>query len=201
MSTASASNDAAYASGRARITTSTDGATGRRRVRTSSRSRLFNRFRSTADPEYRGTTIPTRGCPRREAIARTSRCMVRIRFPSLATLWSSAPRVSRWLRGKPSLGRDGGSGAGVLVRDLNSQPLPPLLPAPAESLASPLRGHTSPKSVRTSAPLVAGTVGRLTHERPSGSETKGRRNSRRAADAPAYRPVKLVFTQRYFKTG
>jgi hypothetical protein len=95
MSVSSASNDASYASGRARMTTSTDSVVDRRRVRTSSRKRRFNRLRSTADPEYRGTIIPTRGCPRGEAIARTSRCMVRIRFPSRATLWSSTPRVSR----------------------------------------------------------------------------------------------------------
>jgi hypothetical protein len=51
ISLASASNDTPYASGRARMTTSTDGADGRRRVRTSSRNRRFNRLRSTTDPE------------------------------------------------------------------------------------------------------------------------------------------------------
>jgi hypothetical protein len=182
------------------MTTSTDGVAGRRRVRTSSRSRLFNRLRSAADPEYRGTMIPTRGCPRGEAIARTSRCMVRSRLPSLATLWSCAPRVSRWLRGKPSPGRAGQSGAGVFARDLNGQPLPPFLPAPAESLASPLRGHASAEPVRTSAPLVAGTVGGLTHGNLGDEKTKEGATAR-AARAAEYGPVKLVFARRYFKAG
>jgi hypothetical protein len=165
MSVSSALNDAAYASERARITTSTDGAPARNRVRTSSRNRRFNRLRSTADPEYRGTTIPTRGCPRGEAIARTSRCMVRTRFPSRATPCSSIPRVSRWLRGKRRPCRDScRSGAGVLARDPNSQPLPALLSATAESLAPPLCGHASAESMRPDAPLVTGTIGGLTHE-------------------------------------
>jgi hypothetical protein len=199
MSASSALNDAVYASGRARMTTSTDSAVGRRRVRTSSRSRLFNRFRSTADPEYRGTTIPTRGCPRGEAVARTSRCIVRIRLPSLATPWSSAPRVSRWLRGKPSPRRDGRSGAGVFAGDLNAQPLSPFLPAAAERLASPLRRHASAEPVRTSAPLVAGAVGGFTHGtlgfRSEGRETKI------APHAARHRRVKLVLAKRYFKSA
>jgi hypothetical protein len=164
MSVSTASNDAAYASGRARMTTSTDSVVDRRRVRTSSRKRRFSRLRSTADPEYRGTTIPTRGCPRGEATTRTSRCMVRIRFPSRTTPWSSTPRVSRWLRGKASLCRGCRSGAGVLARDPNSQPLSPFLPAAAESLASPFRGHASAEPMCPGAPLVTGTVGGLTHE-------------------------------------
>jgi hypothetical protein len=163
MSVSSASKDAAYASGRARMTTSTDAVVDRRCTRTSSRKRRFSRLRSTADPEYRGTMIPTRGCPRVEVVARTSRCMVRIRFPSRATLWSSTPRVSRWLRGKLSPWRGCRSGAGVLARDPNSQPLPPFLPTAAESLASPLRRHTSAEPMCTSASLVTGTIGGLTH--------------------------------------
>jgi hypothetical protein len=164
ISASSASNDTAYASGRARMTMSTDGIVDRRRVRTSSRKRRFNRLRSTADAEYRGTTIPTRGCARGEATARTSRCMVRIRFPSRAILWSSTPHVSRWLRGKPSPCRGSRSGAGVLARDPNSQLLPPFLAATAESLASPFRRHTSAEPMCPGAPLITGTVGRLTHE-------------------------------------
>jgi hypothetical protein len=146
------------------MTISTDDVVERTRVRTNSRRRRFSRLRSTADLEYRGTTIPTRGYPRGEGITRTSRCVVRIRFPCRATLWSSTLRVSRRLRGKLSPCRGCWSGAGVLTRDPNSQPLPPFLPAATESLASPLRGHASAESVRTSAPLVTGTVGGLTHE-------------------------------------
>jgi hypothetical protein len=81
------------------------------------------------------------------------------------------PRVSRWLRGKPSprrvartFGRDGRSDADVLVRNPNSQPLAPLLPTTAESLAPPSGGHTRTKSMCLRTPLVTGTVGRLTHE-------------------------------------
>jgi hypothetical protein len=162
------------------MTTSTGGAVGRRRVRTSSRSRRFKRLRSTADPAYRGTTIPTRGCPRGEAIARTSRCAVRIRFPSRATPWSSAPRASRWLRGKLSPSRDSRSGAGVFTRDPNGQPLPPFLPTAAEGLAPPLRRHASTEPVRTGAPLVTGTVGGLTHG-TLGSRNEGRSNDARSS--------------------
>jgi hypothetical protein len=164
MSIASTSNDAVYASGCARMTISTDGIVAKSRVRTNSRRRRFSRLRSTADLEYRGTTIPTRGCPRGVAIARTSRYVVRIRFPSRTTLWSSTPRVSRWLRGKSSPCRGRRSGAAVLTRDPNSQPLPSLLPTAAESLAPPLGGHAGTKPVRTGAPLITGTIGGLTHE-------------------------------------
>jgi hypothetical protein len=164
ISIASSSNDAVYASGRARMTMSTESIVAKRRVRTSSRKRRFSRLRSIADLEYRGTTIPTRGCPKAEAITRTSRCIVRIRFPSRATFWSSTPRVSRWLRGKSSPCRGCWSGAAVLARDPNSQPLPPFLPTAAESLASPLGRHAGTKPVRTGTPLIAGTIGGLTHE-------------------------------------
>jgi hypothetical protein len=181
MSLSSASNDAAYASRRALMTTSIGGVDGRRRVRTSSRRRRFNRLRSTADLEYRGTTRPTRGWSRGEATARTSRCVVRTRFPSRAMPCSSAPRVSRWLRGKPSpkaLRRDCSSDAGVLARDPNGQPLPPFLPAAAERLTSPFRRHPRAEPVRASTPLVAGTVGRLTHGTVLGLEAKEGATSR-----------------------
>jgi hypothetical protein len=197
MSIASTSNDAVYASGCARMTMSTEGMVAKRRVRTNSRRRRFSRLRSIADLEYRGTTIPTRGCPRGVAIARTSRYMVRSRFPSRATLCSSTPRVSRWLRGKSSPCRSCPSGAAVLARDPNSQPLPSLLPTAAESLAPPLGGHTSAKPVRTGTPLIAGTISGLTHK-TQGLENEAR-SSNRAVGAPDNRPVKLVFTQTYFK--
>jgi hypothetical protein len=57
-------------------------------------------LRSTVVRPRFGTTIPKRGCDRGEASARTSRCLVRARLPSRTTFVRSAPRVSRWLRGK-----------------------------------------------------------------------------------------------------
>src|SRR6476620_1453272 len=98
---------------------------------------------------------------RGEARTRTSRCTVRIRFPSRMTVCRSWPRVNRWRRGnpKPSLS------AGVLVRKLHSEALPPLLATTAEYFASPLRFHARAESVRLDPALVTRTIGGLTHGR------------------------------------
>src|SRR5919199_2870309 len=89
----------------------------------------------------------------------------------------SAPRVSRWRRGKPSRaarlasrsaarsdGGDGRSGAGVLARQFDRQPLAPLLAAAAEDLTPPPRRHPRAEAVRADAALVTRTVGWLAHE-------------------------------------
>src|SRR5215207_7383119 len=95
-------------------------------------------------------------------MARTSRNVVRIRFPSCAIRCSSAPRVMRARRGKPSDAR-GASGSGVLVRDADRQLLPSLLPAAGQGFTAPLRFHTRTESMRLEAPRVARTVSRLSH--------------------------------------
>src|SRR4051812_6264309 len=99
--------------------------------------------------------------PRGEARTRTSRCTVRIRFPSRMTVWMSRPRVSRWRRGKskPSLR------ACVLVWQLNGEALTTLLATTAENCTSPLGFHACAESVRLDAALVPGTICRLTHVR------------------------------------
>ena len=128
----SASTVAAYASRRARIEISSDGcgvgdgsarSDGSSSMRTSSRSRRFNWLRSTVVCLCRGTTIPTRGQSRGEASTRTSRCTVRIRFPSRMTDGSSRLCVSRLRRGKPRPPLR----SGVLVRELYGEALPALL--------------------------------------------------------------------------
>ena len=106
-SIANAEKGAPYASARIRMTMSAATLDGRSRVRESSRRRRLTRFRATADCRNRGTISPTRvrepdRCTRGEAMARTSRNVVRIRFPSCAIRCSSAPRVMRARRGKPS---------------------------------------------------------------------------------------------------
>jgi hypothetical protein len=104
ISSRSDANSAEYDSRRARIAMSVDGRSlsfGNSSIRTSSRSRRFRRFRSTAECRWRGTTTPIRECARGEARARTSRCTVRIRFPSRMTFCRSRPRVSRLRRGNP----------------------------------------------------------------------------------------------------
>src|SRR3954468_18114495 len=98
---------------------------------------------------------------RGEARTRTSRCTVRIRFPSRTTVCRSCPRVSRWRRGnpKPSLG------AGVLVRKPYGEALPPLLATTTQYCASPLRFHARAESVRLDPALVTRTIGGLAHGR------------------------------------
>jgi hypothetical protein len=162
MSSRSAANSAAYDSRRARIAMSADGRSlsfGKSSIRTSSRSRRFSWFRATAVCWCRGTTTPTRECARGEARARTSRCMVRIRFPSRMTVCRSRPRVSRLRRGnrKPWLG------ACVLAWQLNGEALAPLLTAAAEHCTTPLGLHASAKPVSLDAALVARAISRLTH--------------------------------------
>src|SRR6478672_1706777 len=100
-----------------------------------------------------------RGMPRGEARTRTSRCTVRIRFPSRRTVCMSEPRVSRWRRGKPKPSLR----ACVLVWQLNGEALPALLATAAENFTSPLGFHTRTESVRLDTALVAGTIRRLTH--------------------------------------
>lgn len=51
----------------------------------------------------------------------------------------------------------------VLIRNAYRQLLAPLLAAPSERLATPLRFHTCTKSVRLEPSRVTGTVGGLSH--------------------------------------
>src|SRR5829696_4960166 len=95
-------------------------------------------------------------------MARTSRNVVRIRFPSCAICCNSAPRVMRARRGNPS-DAWGVSGSGVLIRDADCQLLPSLLPAAGEGLTTPLGFHTRTEPVRLETPRVARTVGWLSH--------------------------------------
>jgi hypothetical protein len=171
-SDASSGKDAPYASGRMRITTSAVRWSGRSRVRDSSRRRRLIRFLATAVCRWRGTIRPTRvcrtvECARGEAIARTSRNLVRMRFPSRATRCSSAPRVIRARRGK-LCDALGASGACVLVRDTDGELLPSLLAAACKGLATPLGLHTRTKPVRLEPSRVSRTVGRLSHDGSSG---------------------------------
>ena len=114
-----------------------------------------------------GTMSPTRvrgpsGYTRGEAVARTSRCVVRMRFPSRAIRCNSTPRVIRASRGKPS-GVGGVLRAGVLVRDADRQLLAALLAAARQRCAAPLGLHSSTKSVRPEPPRVARAVCGLSH--------------------------------------
>jgi len=167
-SDASSGNDAPYASGRMRITTSAARSKGRSRVRDSSRSRRLTRFLATAVCRWRGTIRPTLVCvpaerAKGEAVARTSRRTVRMRFPSCAIRCSSAPRVIRARRGKPSDAL-GASGSCVLVRDTDGELLPSLLAAASKGLTTPLGLHTRTKPVRLEPSRVSRTVGRLSHD-------------------------------------
>jgi hypothetical protein len=154
----SSSKEAAYAFGCTRKTKSTALTPGRMCKRTISRSRRFSRFRSVVGFPDLGTTIATRGCDRGEDNARTSRNLVRARFPSRITSRSSARRVKRCVRGKPrSLGAD------VFRWKLNREALAAFLPTPTQCFPSPPSGHTGTKTVRLHTALVPGTVGRLSH--------------------------------------
>jgi len=153
---------ALYASRRARIATSIaldSRSVGNSLSRTSSRRRRLRRFRSTAVCWCRGTTIPTRGNARGEARTRTSRCVVRIRFPSRMTVWMSLLRVNRLRRGnpKPLLG------ACVLAREFDGQASTALLAATAQDCTSPLGFHARTESMSLDTALVSGTIGWLTH--------------------------------------
>ncbi len=97
-----------------------------------------------------------------EAIARTSRKTVRIRFPSCAIRSRSAPRVMRARRGKPSDGL-GASGSCVLVRDSDGELLPSLFAAASKCLTTPLGLHTRTKPVRLEPPRVTRAVRWLPH--------------------------------------
>jgi hypothetical protein len=168
ISEASCSNGARYASGRILITTSAASSEGRILVLDSSRSRRLTRFLATADCRNRGMIKPTRvhalcACARGEAMARTSRKVVRIRFPSCTIRCSSAPRVMRTRRGNLS-DAWGVSGSCVLVRNTDSQLLTPLFPAASKRLTTPLRFHTRTETVRLEPPSVARAVGGLSHD-------------------------------------
>lgn len=154
-------NDAVYAPGFARTTTSMGGRRRNSCVRMISRSLRLSRLRDTADCRCLGTTSPTRGCAKGEAMTRTSRCSVRNRFPFVLTCRSSARCVSRWLRGNAS-----DSGACVLGRQLNGEPLAALLATTAENCAAPFCCHALAESMGTDAALVAWTIGGLAHEYP-----------------------------------
>ena len=162
------SKEASYASGRILSTMSTLIPVGTRNVRASSRKRRFTRFRETAVCLKRGTTKPILHpvggcsiCARGEA-ARTSRCLVRMRFPSRAIRCSSAPRVIRAWRGKPNE-TVGVLRSGVLIRNAHSDLLASLLPATSKRCASPFCFHTRTETVRLEPPSVAWAVGWLSH--------------------------------------
>lgn len=131
---------------------------GRISCRAISRNRRLSRLRATAVCAYFGTMNPTRGCPRGEAIHRSSRLSVRMRFPSRVTRSNSTLRVSR--RGRENRRR---SGACVLRRKPNGQPLPTLLPTTAQYLTPPPCRHPLHESVRANAPLISRTIRWLAH--------------------------------------
>ncbi len=162
----SSANVTRYATARARMMTSSGPIRGRISNRAISRNRRFSRFRATADSAYLGTMNPTRPspsprppeCPRGEAIHRSSRLSVRIRFPSRVTRSISARRVNRC--GRANRRR---SGARVLRRKPNGQPLPTLLATPTQYLTPPPRRHPLQKSVRANPALVPRTIRWLAH--------------------------------------
>lgn len=175
MSAHNISNDAVYASGRMRSTTSDSMPVGSIRVRASSRSLRLTWLRATAECLYRGTMSPIlrplhelSERARGEAAARTSMNMVRMRFPSRAMRCSSTPRVIRASRGKPS-DAVGVLRSRVLVWDTDCQLLASLLATTSKRRTSPLRFHTSTKTVRFEPPCITRTVGWLPHFATPGS--------------------------------
>jgi hypothetical protein len=137
--------------------------------RASSLRRRLTRFRATAECLNRGMTSPIRGPgqvlserARGEAAARTSMCMVRMRFPSRAMRWSSPPRVIRASRGKPS-DTLGVLRSRVLIRDTNRELLPSLFAATSKRSTTPFCFHTRTKTVRLEPPCVTRPVGWLSH--------------------------------------
>ena len=90
---------------------------------------------------------------------RTSRYVVRIRFPSRMTVSMSRLRVSRSARGNPKPS----SGACVFRRQFDGETLASLFSAAAEYFASPTSLHACTKPVSLDAALVPGTIGRLAH--------------------------------------
>lgn len=167
ISRRSSANVTRYATGRARMMASNEPMRGRISTRAISRSRRLSRLRATAVSAYLGTMNPTRppplpppppGCPRGEAIHRSSRLSVRMRFPSRVTRSNSARRVNRC--GRVNRRR---SGACVLRRKPNGQPLPTLLATPTQYLTPPTRRHPLQKSMRANAALVPRTIRWLAH--------------------------------------
>jgi hypothetical protein len=168
-STRNSSNDARYALGSARITMSIPvGEASARRaprilIRASSRTLRLSRFLSTAECPYLGTTNPIRQSPRVVIATRASRSTARSRLPSRAAARRSLPRVSRCRRGKRRSSRAAGSGAGVLRRELDRQPLAAFPATAAQNFTPPPGRHPLTESVCANASLVAGTIRRLTH--------------------------------------
>jgi len=157
-SSRSRSNDALYAAGSAKTTSSPLVARASCSVRTISRRRRFTRFRSTAECECRGTMMPMRCGVVAMAVERTSSSAPRVRLPFARTAARPAPLVSRSARGKRSRLR-----SGVLRRQLHCQELTPLLAAPAQYLPPPLRGHAKTEPVLPDSFLVSWVVRRLSH--------------------------------------
>lgn len=160
ISRVSVSNDASYALGHGRINTSIGAITGSMRVRTNSRSRRLSRFRSTMVRLYFGTMIPTRANANGEATIRTSKCPVLIRFPVRLIASMSVAREIR-------CARENVLRAGVLRRQLNRQPLAPLLPATCQHFASPPSRHPLAETMRLDPALVPRPIRGLTHNSPS----------------------------------
>ena len=152
-----ASNVASYAPGSANTTIAPRAGLISRSVRTTSRRRRLIRLRSTAECEWRGTTIPTRGGVD-VATVRISSTEPRSRLPFARTSAMSGPRVSRSPRGKRNLLR-----SGVLRRQLHCQALSPFLSAPAQYLPPPLRGHASAEPVLSDPLLVSRAICRFSH--------------------------------------
>ena len=101
-SSRSDSTEAWYAGRRDRITTSKSGISQTTPRRAISRTRRRTRFRATAELLNRGTTTPSRGCPRSFARQEISSLGVRRRRPSRRTACKSVVRVRRQLRPSPS---------------------------------------------------------------------------------------------------
>jgi hypothetical protein len=129
-------------------------------VRTNSRNRRRNLFRSTTDCLYFGTTTPTRACANGETAIRTSRCPVFIRFPVRFTNSISGARDNRCAREKVLR-------ACVLRRQPDCQLLPSLLAAACQYLTPPSRRHPLAKSVRPNAALIPRPICGIAHNSPS----------------------------------
>lgn len=159
-SAAKTSKDTSYAFGNGRMSTSQGGSAGKSRMRVSSLRRRRSRFRSTTDRLYFGTMTPTRAYATGEAATRTSRCSVLIRSPVRLIVSISIARDRRCARA--SVLR-----ACVLRRQLDRQPLAPLLPATGEDLTPPPCRHALTKAVCLNPALVTRPVRGLTHNSPS----------------------------------
>lgn len=166
MSRRSNSKVASYVVARAIRTMSCDGFPGISTVRASSRSRRFSLFRSTAECFAFGTMSPILdlpGCGKGETLNRTSRNLVRMRFPSRNMRCRSGPRVIRHSRGNPE-DTSAESGSGVLVRDPDRQLLTAFLASTGQCGTAPLRFHPCTESVRLQASRVTRPICWLSHK-------------------------------------